>query len=66
LITSHPDAAPTWNFLSLPNSEMDNRTAFVKAGQVVGGSSAVNGMFFDRGSHLDHDAWAEVAGSNWN
>jgi len=65
-ITPHPDAAPTWNFLSLPNTEMANRTASVQVGQVVGGSSAVNGMFFDRGSRLDHDAWAEVAGSGWN
>ena len=28
--------------------------------QIVGGSSAVNGQFFDRGSRDDYDAWAEV------
>ncbi|KAK4245700.1 GMC oxidoreductase [Corynascus novoguineensis] len=61
-ITPHPDAAATWSFNSLPNPDMANTTAFVKAGQVVGGSSAVNGMFFDRGSRFDYDAWAEVGG----
>ncbi|KAK4168119.1 oxygen-dependent choline dehydrogenase [Cladorrhinum sp. PSN259] len=65
-ITPSPDAPPTWSFVSLPNPEMGNSTAFVQAGQVLGGSSAVNGMFFDRGSHLDYDAWAEVSGSDWN
>ncbi|CAI4211169.1 unnamed protein product [Parascedosporium putredinis] len=29
---------------------------------VVGGSSAVNGMFFDRGSADDYDAWVRCAG----
>lgn len=68
-ITPAPDAPPTWSFVSLPNPEMGNSTAFVQAGQVLGGSSAVNGMFFDRGSRFDHDAWAAVSGSgdwNWN
>lgn len=32
------------------------------AGAVVGGSSAVNGMFFDRGSAEDYDSWVTVAG----
>ena len=32
------------------------------AGAVVGGSSAVNGMFFDRGSAEDYDSWVSAAG----
>jgi len=38
-----------------------NATAFVLAGKVVGGSSAINGMFFDRPSRYDMDAWAGAA-----
>jgi choline dehydrogenase-like flavoprotein len=64
-ITANPDAPPTWRFTSLPNPDMGNTTAFVQAGQVVGGSSAVNGMFFDRGSRFDYDAWTEVGGSEF-
>ncbi len=60
-----PDAATAWTFSSLPNPEVNNKTAFVQAGQVVGGSSAVNGMFFDRPSRFDLDSWAEVSGPEY-
>ncbi|KAK4452744.1 GMC oxidoreductase, partial [Podospora aff. communis PSN243] len=56
------DIASRWVFNSLPNPEMKNKTAFVTVGQVVGGSSCVNGMFFDRGSRFDYDAWTDVGG----
>ncbi len=64
-ITAAPDAPPTWTFLSLPNPEMANSSAFVQVGQTVGGSSAVNGMFFDRGSRFDYDAWTEAGGKEF-
>jgi choline dehydrogenase len=40
---------------------MKNRTAAVLAGKTVGGSSAVNGMVFDRPSRFDHEACAQVS-----
>ena len=52
--------AGRFQFSSLPIPEVDNKTALVIAGKTVGGSSAVNGMFFDRGSRFDYDAWAQV------
>jgi choline dehydrogenase-like flavoprotein len=52
--------ASTWALTSLPSPELDNSTAFVAIGKVVGGSSAVNGMFFDRGSQLDYDNWDQL------
>ena len=60
--TPTPGQARTWTFNSLPSPEMKNKTAFVLVGQVVGGSSATNGMFFDRGSRFDYDAWVDAAG----
>ncbi|KAK0755066.1 GMC oxidoreductase-like protein [Schizothecium vesticola] len=63
-ITPHPNAPPSWNFNSLPNPEFNGKTAFVRAGQVLGGSSAVNGMFFDRGTKFDHNAMAELSGDD--
>ena len=59
--SQHPNTASTWGFASLPNTQVKNRTAAVFAGKVVGGSSAANGMFFDRGSRHDYDAWKLVA-----
>ncbi|KAK4238678.1 GMC oxidoreductase [Achaetomium macrosporum] len=61
-ITPAPDSAPAWSLTSLPNPDMGNKTAFVQAGQVVGGSSAVNGQFFDRPDRFDCDAWTEAGG----
>lgn len=52
--------AARWVFSSLPNREVDNKQASVFAGATVGGSSSVNGMFFDRPSRFDFDAWVRV------
>ncbi|KAK8036518.1 GMC oxidoreductase [Apiospora marii] len=54
--------ASTWMFNSLPSPHMANKTAKVVVGKVVGGSSCVNGQFFDRGSRLDFDAWDATTG----
>ncbi|KAK0614950.1 hypothetical protein B0T17DRAFT_646176 [Bombardia bombarda] len=47
--------ASSWQLHSTPSPMLNNNTAFVIVGQVVGGSSAINGMFFDRGSRFDYD-----------
>jgi choline dehydrogenase len=54
------NSASSFSWQSLPNPEYRNRTASVLAGRVVGGSSAVNGMFFDRPSRHDFTAWAQM------
>ena len=58
--------ASKWTFNSLPNEEVDNKTALVLVGKVVGGSSAINGMFFDRGSRHDFDAWAKAGSPDFD
>ncbi|KAM7188806.1 GMC oxidoreductase [Naviculisporaceae sp. PSN 640] len=62
--TSTPGAAGSWDFFSKPNPIMNNKTAYIKVGKTVGGGSAVNGQFFDRGSRHDYDAWEEVYGNS--
>jgi choline dehydrogenase len=52
---------PTFSYQSLPNPQVKNKTATVITGKTVGGSSAVNGMVFDRPSRFDHDAWAHAS-----
>ena len=34
-------------------------------GMAVGGSSAVNGMVFDRASRADYDAWEALGNPGW-
>lgn len=45
-----------------PNRELNNGSMFAIAGNVVGGSSAVNGMQAPRGTRHEYDRWAEVYG----
>ncbi|KAK8851980.1 GMC oxidoreductase-like protein [Apiospora arundinis] len=54
--------ASSWVFNSLPNPHVANKTAKVVVGKVVGGSSCVNGQFFDRGSRHDFDVWDAATG----
>lgn len=51
-----------YNITSAPLEYLHGRGNRVAAGCVVGGSSAVNGMFFDRGAAEDYDSWVWAAG----
>ncbi|KAM7217259.1 GMC oxidoreductase [Rhypophila decipiens] len=54
--------AGSWEFFTQPSPVMNNKTAYVMVGKTVGGSSAVNGQFLDRGSQYDYNAWEDVYG----
>jgi choline dehydrogenase-like flavoprotein len=56
-----------YNLTSVPQPNVNNRTFPVANGAVVGGGSAVNGQFFDRGSAEDYNNWAKFPGnSGWD
>ncbi|KAK3986159.1 hypothetical protein QBC44DRAFT_403187 [Cladorrhinum sp. PSN332] len=59
----------TYNITSAPVADLNNRTFPVDVGCIVGGSSAVNGRIFQRGSAADYNIWGELGGVNsttWN
>ena len=58
--------AGSFVFQSLPNPDVKNGTASVLVGKTVGGSSAINGMFFDRPSRFDFEAWSEAGRPEFN
>ena len=59
-------ATPYWfNLTSVPQQGLDNRTFAVPAAAVVGGGTVINGMFFDRGSAADYDAWESLGNRGW-
>ncbi|KAK2773459.1 hypothetical protein FQN52_004561 [Onygenales sp. PD_12] len=63
-----PDPGIRYNITSVPQPELNNRTQAVTIGCCVGGSSAINGMVFVRGTKSEYDGWAELGGpdSTWD
>ena len=60
------DSSPyRFNLTSVPQPGLNNRTFWVPAAAVVGGATVINGMFFDRGSAADYDAWTQLGGLGW-
>ncbi|SPO06898.1 related to alcohol oxidase [Cephalotrichum gorgonifer] len=51
---------------SPPIESLNNRSAIVILGMTVGGSSAANGQFFDRGSKFDYNEWATLGSPGWD
>lgn len=54
-----------FNTTYAPNPELQNRSVSIPQGKVVGGSTKLNRMVFDRGSISDFDRWAELGNSGW-
>ncbi|KEQ75289.1 alcohol oxidase [Aureobasidium namibiae CBS 147.97] len=50
---------------SVPQKGLNNRTAPLYTGDVVGGGTVVNGMFFARGAAADYDAWEQLGNPGW-
>jgi choline dehydrogenase len=51
-----------WRYESEPEPHMGGRRVYHARGKVLGGSSSVNGMIFQRGNPMDYERWAAGAG----
>lgn len=51
-----------WCYESEPEPYMHNRRIFQGRGKILGGSSSINGMIFQRGNPLDYQRWASDDG----
>lgn len=51
-----------WQYESEPEPYMGGRRIYHSRGRVLGGSSSINGMIFQRGNPMDYDRWAEQPG----
>src|SRR5256714_11124918 len=51
-----------WKYSSEPEPFMNGRRVYHARGKVLGGSSSINGMIFQRGNPLDYERWAADAG----
>lgn len=56
-----------WGYRSEPEPNMGGREIYHARGKVLGGSSSINGMIFQRGNPLDYEGWAAEPGlESWN
>lgn len=56
-----------WRYESEPEPHMGGRRVFHARGKVLGGSSSINGMIFQRGNPLDYERWAADPGmEHWD
>ena len=51
-----------WKYTSEPEPHMGGRRIYHARGKVLGGSSSINGMIFQRGNPLDFERWAAGRG----
>jgi choline dehydrogenase len=51
-----------WKYESEPEPHMGGRRIYHARGKVLGGSSSINGMIFQRGNPLDYERWARDPG----
>ena len=56
-----------WKYSSEPEPQMGGRRVQHARGKILGGSSSINGMIFQRGNPLDYERWAADAGmAGWD
>ncbi len=56
-----------WKYESEPEPFMNGRRVYHARGKVLGGSSSINGMIFQRGNALDYERWAADPGmQSWD
>ena len=56
----------TWGFVSEPVPEAGKRRIALPQGRMLGGSSCLNGMIYNRGQRDDYDGWAQKGSPGWS
>jgi choline dehydrogenase len=54
-----------WAYHSEPMAALDGRTDYLPRGKVLGGSSSINAMIFQRGHPANYDGWAALGNDGW-
>ncbi len=57
------DGSLTWNYQTVPQSNLNSRRLPFVQGRVLGGGSSINGQVFTRGRPEDYDHWLAAYGA---
>ncbi|KAF7192808.1 Dehydrogenase xptC [Pseudocercospora fuligena] len=55
-----------YSFPIAPLEKLGNATYPINVASTVGGGSVINGMYLNRGSRADYDAWERLGSKGWN
>ncbi|KZL65850.1 GMC oxidoreductase [Colletotrichum tofieldiae] len=69
LLDNDPEVARrhTWEFSSVPQVHLNNRSIATPVGKGLGGGTLINGAAWVRGNRVDYDIWGElVADPRWS
>ncbi len=60
------DPGMMWQFRSEPSAGSGGRAVYLPQGRVVGGSTSINGLVYNRGQGADCDRWAAAGNTGWS
>lgn len=60
------DPAFTWQFQTEPTEQTAGRRIPIPQGRVLGGSTSINGLVYNRGQREDYDKWAQLGNQGWS
>jgi choline dehydrogenase-like flavoprotein len=55
-----------WAFDTVPQPGLNGRKGYQPRGMVLGGSSSINAMIYNRGHRNDYDGWAAEGNAGWS
>ena len=55
-----------WNYSTAPQSELNNRELYWPRGKMLGGSTSINAMIYQRGHRHTFDQWAAAGNDGWS
>jgi choline dehydrogenase len=56
----------SWLHATTPQTHANDRVIYVPRGKVLGGSSSINGMVYDRGASADYNGWRQLGNEGWS
>lgn len=55
-----------WNFTSIPQPQLNSRVITQSRGKVLGGTSALNLLIWDRASSPEYNGWEQLGNPGWD